>query len=595
MRRITLGFLFAISLLVLLSCRANAPTTEAADAIAKVEQGLFAGAPVVGRPGETLEKRMTELDVPAVSIAVIQDFEVLWARAYGVADRSTGQEADTETLFQAASISKPVTALAVHRLVEAGQLSLDVPINDYLSSWTLPENELTQATPVTLRMLLSHTGGTTVHGFPGYEPGSPLPSLQQVLDGEAPANTPPIRVDIPPGERFRYSGGGTTIVQQALIDAVGKPFPDLMRELVLEPIGMVDSGFDQPLPAERAASAAKAHQGDAEHGGPSHVYPELAAAGLWTTPSDLARFAVEIQHALRGDQDALIAQETAEQMLTPVVDNVTPGLFHESRHGGAYLEHGGGNRGFRCQLVFHRDQGYGAAVMTNGFQGDVVADEVLNAIALAYQWEGYLPEPIHPIELGPDELGTYTGRYRAGPDRVVVLTAADGVLLHREVLGRRTLRLYPVAPDTFRYSEQAEPVTFFRGPHGRITRIEAAGLDLRWERLADDELLPPELLLEGRIDEGVAAYRALEGIDERRLNQVGYQLLAEPANLDAAIAIFRLNTELYPHSANTWDSLGEGYMVAGETELAISNYEKSLELDPTNTNAEKMLERLRVR
>ncbi len=582
--------------LVLVSCASETPPPTDAELIGQVEQGLFDGAPVAGRAGTPLEERMASLEVAAVSIAVIQDFEVIWAKAYGISDRSTGQGADTETVFQAASISKPVTAMAVHRLVESGDLDLDTPINQYLRSWTLPENELTTATPVTLRMLLSHTGGTTVHGFPGYEPDASLPSLQQVLDGESPANTPAIRVDIPPGERVRYSGGGTTIVQQMLIDVLGKSFPELMHEMVLGPFGMSESAFEQPLASSRARNAAKAHVGNEKNGGNSHIYPEMAAAGLWTTPTDLARFAIEIQRAVRGDDDSLINRETAEQMLTPVQGDAALGLFRFQGRDEQYFMHGGGNYGFRCELMFHRDDGYGAAVMTNAARGEVVIEEVINAIAKVYGWAGFLPDEIRSIEISADELGEYAGRYRAGADRVVILTAGDGHLVHRELLSPGILTVYPVAPDTFRYQNRfTGPFTFARGANGRIQKVVSGDADMEWTRLTDDEVLAPELLLAGRTEEAIAAYRGRDDLEEGRLNQMGYGLLTESGRTDEAIAVFLLNTRLFPDSFNTWDSLGEAYMEAGETELAIANYEKSLALNPRNIHAAEMIEQMKAR
>lgn len=590
MKRSVAVLLFVAFVVTFVSCGHSELVPVEPDPMERVENGLFLGAPVVGVPGASLEERMVAFDVPGVSIAVIHDYEIVAARAYGVADRASGRTVDTDTLFQAASISKPVTATAVHRLVQSGALDLDAPVNMYLDSWKLPGNEFTRATPVTLRMLLSHTGGTTVHGFPGYEPGDAVPSLQQVLDGSGPANTAAIRVDIPPGEAYRYSGGGTTIVQQMLMDVVGKPFPELMQEMVLGPAGMTNSAFDQPLSTDRAENAAKAHRNSDGADDNSHIYPELAAAGLWTTPSDLARFAVIIQRSARGDEGALLDQETVGEMLTVVQDDATAGLFRVRGRGEGYYGHGGGNFGFRCQLIFNPEEGYGAAVMTNGSRGGELIDEILNAIALAYGWRDYLPEEIRPIELGEEELVSFTGRYRIGPGRVAVLSAGDGVLLHREVLRPGVITLYPVAPDTFRLPRRT--LSFVRGDDDRVEGVESEPPGISWDRLADDELLAPELLLAGRTDEAIALYRELD-VEERRLNQIGYELLAEPDRLDAAIAVFLLNTELFPASSNTWDSLGEAYMEAGQTELAIANYEKSLALDPSNSNAVAMLERLR--
>ena len=592
MKRSMTVVLFLAFFATIVSCGPDERVPVGPDPIERVEDGLLSGAPVAGMAGASLEERMASLDVPAVSIAVIQDFEIVWAKAYGVADRATGRMAGTDTLFQAASISKPTTATAVHRLVESGTLDLDAPVNTYLESWKLPENEFTRATPVTLRMLLSHTGGTTVSGFPGYEPTDTLPTLQQVLDGSGPANTPAIFVDIPPGQTSRYSGGGTTIVQQMLIDVVGKPFPELMQEMVLGPAGMTNSAFDQPLSSDREENAAKAHRGSDGSGDNSHIYPELAAAGLWTTPTDLARLAIAIQRSVRGDEGALMREETAAEMLTPVQGDAALGLFRQRRRGEAYFGHGGGNYGFRCQLMFHPEEGYGAAVMTNGSNGGEVANEVLNAIAHVYGWQGYLPDEIKPIELGENELESFTGRYRAGPDRVVVLSAGDGFLLHSEVMRPGVIALYPVAPNSFRYAERFDGTfSFVRSGDGRIEGMESQPSGDSWDRLADDELLAPELLLAGRTDKAIALYRELD-VEEQRLNQVGYRLIAEPDRLDEAISVFLLNTELFPSSSNTWDSLGEAYMKAGQTELAIANYEKSLALDPSNSNAVAMLERL---
>jgi CubicO group peptidase (beta-lactamase class C family) len=572
---------------------AGEPGPEPAGAIARVEHGLIPGVPVAGQLGRPLQERMTLYDVPAVSITVIDDFDVAWASAWGLADRTTHRPATPATLFQAASLSKPVTAMAVHRLVESGRLSLDTRVNDVLKTWRLPENELTETTPVTFRMLLSHTGGTSVRGFPGYEPGTPLPTLLQVLDGSTPANTPPVFVETTPGTKLLYSGGGYTVVQQALVDLLGKPFPELMDELVLKPAGMASSTFAQPLPEDRRLEASVAWSTAASFTGRSHVYPEMAAAGLWTTPTDLARFLIAIQRALRGDEGALISQETAEAFVSPVMGPATPGVFLRSRDGEVYLQFAGANRGFRCAMMAHLDDGYGAVVMTNSDSGDVLMKEVMRSVARTYAWNGYLPEEIRPVALDEAQLDALSGRYRIGPDQAAVITRGDGVLLHREVLGDGVIPLYPVGGDTFRYAERyREPVTFVRGTDGRIEGIRIEGRDLVWQRLPDDHLLPSELIAAGRIDEAMAAYRTSQDVDEDRINTIAYDLLEDPARVDAAIALFTLNTELFAASANTWDSLGEACMAAGRTELAIASYRKALDLDPANTHAQNMLEEL---
>ena len=228
-----------------------------------------------------------------------------------------GGPVTTESMFQAGSISKPVAALAALHLVEQGKLSLDSDVNQTLKSWKVPASVVAPAAVVTLRELLTHTAGLTVHGFPGYAANEPVPTLVQILNGEKPANTDPILVEATPGSRWKYSGGGYTVLQQLMVDVSQQPFPDLMRELVLTPLGMTRSTYDQPLPASLHSSAATPYRSDGTpvEGG-SHTYPEMAAAGLWSTPTDLARFAIEIQRSLQGNANHVISTQMTTQMLT---------------------------------------------------------------------------------------------------------------------------------------------------------------------------------------------------------------------------------------------------------------------------------------
>jgi CubicO group peptidase (beta-lactamase class C family) len=242
-----------------------------------------------------VRKLMEAYKIPGLSVTIINDFKIASARAFGVTEAGGTTPVSTRTLFQAGSISKPVAAVGALNLVEQRKLSLDDDVNRKLRSWKVPENEFTKEQKVTLRRILSHSAGLTVHGFPGYAVDQPLPTLTQILNGEKPANTPPVRVDFVPGTRWRYSGGAVLIEQQLMIDVTGKPFPQLMREIVFSKIGMNDSTYEQPLPRARAATAATGTYANGKAvAGRWHVYPEMAAAGLWTTPSDLAKLAIDI-------------------------------------------------------------------------------------------------------------------------------------------------------------------------------------------------------------------------------------------------------------------------------------------------------------
>ena len=349
-----------------------------------------------GLDGLTLEQVMRRFRVPGVSVAVINDFQIHWAKGYGVADAGSGRAVETDTVFQAASISKPVTAMAALRLIHGGVLGLDDDVNKHLKGWKVPDSEHTRSQPVTPRSLMSHTSGADDgFGFPGYEPSAPRPSVVQVLNGETPSNVGRVTFGRPPYAAFKYSGGGITLMQLVLTDITGEAFAPLMRTRVLTPLGMTNSTFEQPLPEAWTARAAHAHNGQGVHGAvPWHVYPEQAAAGLWTTPTDLARFAIEVQRAVRGPMGTLLSQTSAREMTSPVgTGPYGVGFAVEKRSEGWYFTHGGSNWGFRCSLVAHIRKGYGVVVMTNGDAGGPVIAEIEARVAAAYGWDS-LDKPL---------------------------------------------------------------------------------------------------------------------------------------------------------------------------------------------------------
>jgi CubicO group peptidase (beta-lactamase class C family) len=339
---------------------------------------------------------MDRFHVPGVSVAVIRDFEIHWAKGYGVADVENGTRVDADSVFQAASISKPVTAMAALRAVQDGRFSLDDDINTILKSWKLPASEHTRRQAVTPRALMSHTSGLgDGFGFPGYHPSSPRPTVVEILNGSKPSNVGAVLMEREPFAAAKYSGGGVTMMQLALTDALGKPFPEIMQSLVLGPIGMMHSAYDQPLSADRDRNATRAHSG----GGRAmdtkwHVYPELAAAGLWTTPTDLAKFAIEIQKAALGRSSRVLSPSTVREMLTPVgVGDYAVGLAIVKKGEGWYFLHGGSNWGFQCDLLAHRLKGYGVVIMTNSDSGRPVINAIEDRVAAAYGWDS-LDKPV---------------------------------------------------------------------------------------------------------------------------------------------------------------------------------------------------------
>jgi CubicO group peptidase (beta-lactamase class C family) len=562
--------------------------------ITAVERGLRPNVTIRGDKGWSIQERMEHYGVPGVGIAVFHDYKVAWFKTYGLADRETGEAVEPTTLFQAGSISKPVAAFAALQMVADSRLTLDGNVNDELTSWKLPDNEFTADKKVTLTHLLSHTGGLTVHGFPGYAAGEPVPTLIQVLDGSGPANTPAIRVDKTPGEGWRYSGGGYTIAQQMMIDASGKPFPELMDEIVIAPLGMTHSTFQQPLPPDLLRHAAAGVLPDKSAvEGKRHTYPEMAAAGLWTTAEDLAIFAVEVQRALQG-KGKLMSREMAANMVEPVADDFGRGWGLRRRGDAHYFSHGGWDEGFCAVLTAHRDDGYGAAVMINSNHPDF-GSEVVRAVAYAYEWDGY--EIYDKMAVPEAALEHYTGRYRYNAELAFSIYREGDRLFLRYVGGEPEEMLY-VGDGRFMRRERSDPITFTDGD-GEVAMnfvLNDGGLQSH-PRLTENEKLPRELLAEGHYDDALAAYRAVlkenaeeSAVSEGYLNGRGLSYLDD--NIEHGIAILRIATDLYPDSANTWDSLGYAYRRAGDSQKAIEFYRMALDRDPEFPSAKKALAEL---
>lgn len=457
------------------SALAQAPavaTAEIQQHIQHVESGLLPAIVIKDDPHQshTLADRMAALHVLGVSIAVVHNGKIEWAKGFGVA-AAGGPPVTPETLFQAGSISKPVAAMAALRLVQQGKLSLDVDVNTLLKSWKLPAAPVAEGKPVTLRELLTHTGGTTVHGFPGYAVDAPVPTLVQVLNGEKPANTPAIRIEAVPGSKWNYSGGGFTIMQQILIDTTGQPFPNLLQDTVLSPIGMTHSTYQQPLPADRKSAAATPYDFEEKPiPGGAHTYPEMAAAGLWTTPSDLAKYMMEVQTSLQGKSNHVLSQATTREMLTAGMGNWGLGLQIGGSASKPYFSHGGVNEGFESVFLAYEQGGDGAVVMTNAQGGSALADEIMHSIATEYNWPGDRPLVKTTVNVDPKVLADYVGTYEMEPTFSLVFSVEDG---HLAILptGQNKLRLYAESSTKFFPLEVDAVVEFVRDDHGKVTGL----------------------------------------------------------------------------------------------------------------------------
>ncbi|HEY6827019.1 MAG TPA: serine hydrolase domain-containing protein [Gemmatimonadaceae bacterium] len=450
--------------LSLVAAVALVPLAAAAQNPAAIEHHLRYGVRVADQPDIALEvlDRMRSYHVPAVSIAVIDNFRVVFAKGYGVTEFGGTKPVDSTTLFLAGSISKPVFTSGFLRLLNERKISLDTNVNALLTSWHLPESRFTEHEKVTLRRLLTHTAGLTVWGFPGYALGGPVPTVPQVLDGLPPANTPAVRNDTTPGARWLYSGGGMTIAQLASTDIAKEPFPSLMRRLILQPAGMTRSTYENPLPQARRSEAASGHeQLDTPVPGGFHVYPEMAAAGLWTTPSDLARWAIALARSYRGEPGGVLPTAVAREMVSKQARVLPPygngywglGVTVNGDGDSLVFSHGGRDEGFVADMFMSPSKGRGFVIMMNGVTGGIM-QEIERAFAEEYGFGGQ-PRVTRAISSVPaSKLAEYTGKYSTVVNKdtlqLTVSVAPDGKMLNvYSPAGKRSLPLAPIGGDRF--------------------------------------------------------------------------------------------------------------------------------------------------
>ncbi|MCX7123081.1 MAG: serine hydrolase [Gammaproteobacteria bacterium] len=403
-----------------------------------VENGLTTGVQVEGAEVLRLNilDRMAFHIVPSVSVAVVDGGKLDFAETYNL---DAGDRIDPETQIQAGSISKPIAAVVALQLVERGMLNLDEDVNDKLTSWKVPESEFTSGTEkVTLRRLLSHTAGTNVHGFMGYKSSEAIPALLQVLEGAAPANSDAVVSERVPGEKREYSGGGFEIIQQLIEDVTSRKFSEVAKEFVFDPLGMSRSTYEIIRPGvESTDNMAKGHESNGGLvEGDWHLHPESAAAGLWTTPSDLVKFILAIQN------HTLLSEAMTRDMLQKQIKNELSefGLGFQINARATTFGHAGVNIGFQSEMVGFISEGKAAVVMTNSDNGLDIAPEIIRSIAEAYGWSvghGFEFETKKIIALDPAILPSYEGRYTGGtPDgeAIQAIISLEGGQLQLSIL-----------------------------------------------------------------------------------------------------------------------------------------------------------------
>lgn len=591
-----------ILVVVLVACHRPTRTDDPAEFLRRhVETGLCEQVFIEGDSTWTIEMRMQHYGVHGVSIAVIDDFRIAWTKSYGVMDTTSKRPVTDSTLFQAASISKPVFTMAALKLVEQGAIKLDEDVNAQLTSWKMPENEFTAKAKVTLKRLLGHVAGTTVHGFQGYRHGDKLPTLVNILNGEPPSNSPPVVVDQTPGTGWRYSGGGYCVASQLILDLKGGTIPQHMHELVLRPLGMSRSTYEQPLPESIAHNAASGYVPDGSMTvGKWHIYPEISPDGLWTTATDLAHFVIDLQRTIAADSGKVLRRSTALQMVEPYMDPSTAvGLMLDNKGGERYFEHGGWNEGFCGQIYGHVKNGKGAVVLINANQPDFMF-EVIRSIARAYDWPEFVAQH-KAVPMDSTSLKAFTGRYRLGSDNMVTIALRNGKLF-REPLREPPAELVHIGDGTFISRTDERSRRFLKSSDGAMTLqvsdTRTGEVLSTLTRMKDDEHIPFEFVQRGEREAALKAYLDLKAADpnnevvnEEALNNFGYQLLSAHLTKQAQ-DLFYINMNLYPKSANVYDSYAEACLKLGDKSEALRNYKRALAMNPQNANAARIVAEL---
>lgn len=451
LKKLLLSFFFICNIGVSTYSQTNA-TNEVDSITQKIKNVENSLRPLVLNQGQSLwniEEQMQKYNISGLSVAVIDHYKIDWAKGYGKTGNKEIPKVTEQTVFQAASMSKFVNAVAMMKLIEQQKMSLDEDINHYLTSWKFHYNKKENSNPITIRQLLSHTAGLSTHGFSGYKNSNKLPSIIQTLEGKKPANSKKVKQILPNNETFKYSGGGTTISQLLLMDKSNTSYEIFLYKYLFEPLKMKNSFYSiefEKYPKDLAYG----------HSGNGKVltnfynnYPESAAAGLWTTPSDLAKLIIDVQLSLKSKTNKILFKQSAADLIEPSLTNSNSalGLFTEQENGTLYLQHSGSNQGFRGKFYFSADNGTGVVIMVNGTNTKII-EEIIRSVASVYNWAGFESfEVKNEINLSKSDLEKYIGTYALDKRKVKVILKKGTLILIEK--GKWSSKLTPLNNSKF--------------------------------------------------------------------------------------------------------------------------------------------------
>jgi CubicO group peptidase (beta-lactamase class C family) len=529
---------------------------ETLQKIREVEQNIVGNTIINDNPPSTIAARMAKYNVKGMSIAVIHNYKIEWAKGYGWADEAEKRPVTTETLFEPGSISKSLNAVGILKLAQDKKVDLYTDINTYLTSWQFPYDSLSKGKKITLAQILSHNAGLSTHGFPGHNINGAIPTVFEVLDGKKPAVTPAVRSMFEPDLKFEYSGGGTTISQVLLTDVTKQKYDTWMYENVLKPIGMVNSTYAQPPAKEKQPMCASGYYRD---GAPVlnkfRVYPEQAAAGLWMTPTDLCHYIIDMQLAYQGKPSKVLSPEMVQLHLTPYNNGSTAmGTFIDDLNGAKYFQHSAGNDGFCGSFFASLEDGNGLVVFVNSEDWQILS-EITSSVAKAYNWKNFYQEPQRRktgqvIDISPRMLKAYEGIYLFDDKWAAIGKKDNDYYFYTDGM---PVKMYYTTPSSFFNEEFRAVKTFIKDKKGNITGYSRT--------------------VEGKAFPNATKITNLDTLhlEQSIFGEIGWYLM-EFKNYKAALAYFKRGAQLYPDDLNMLMNMAHVYLFNKDYKNAIAIY-----------------------
>lgn len=547
---------------------------EVEEQIKQVENNLR-GRVKISNNGFNIQDRMKYYGVNGLSIAVIQNYNLIWAKGYGWADISEKRPVTNHTLFQAASNSKSLNAMAVLKLVQDHKIDLYADINNYLKSWRFPYDSVSKNKKINLADLLSHTAGLNAINFQGYNRKSKIPGIPEILDGKRPSNSQAVRSEFEPELKFQYSGGGTTISRLIVSDVMHQPYDKFMYENILEPIGMLTSFFTQPPPKDKLKFLATGYHIDgSEVENKFKVYPEQGPDGLWTTPSEMANFVIETMLAYVGKSSKILNQEMTKVQLTPYHDESSAlGVFIQKRGNATYFTHGAGNEGFAGQYYGSLKDGNGVVIYSNSDNRTII-NEVVNSVATIYNWEDFCDTNIRKVIDLPDSIvQKYIGVYLLDGELATIFKNKDGYYYNA---GNNNLKMCFTSEVNFFNQESLSDKTFNIDSLGNVIGFSRSGFGKVYSSAI--KLKTPDSLHLKNFEFGNIAWQFFE-------NKKYYD----------AITYCKRGLQLYPVEESLLSKMAHAYLYNNEYDKAIALYSSQLkQIWKPHSNWEKSMQQILI-